>query len=80
MGTPTILTGLPLQHQSTLDHSLHLGLLFSTPTAIWSPLKFQPVQSSEALVCVVLRVLLGGLAPIQFATVALEHGCPVPSA
>lgn len=29
--------------------------------------------------CVVLRVLLGGLAPIQFATVALERGCPVPS-
>lgn len=50
-GDPAILTGPPLQHQSTLDHPLHLGLLFSTPAAIWSPLKFQPVQSSEALVC-----------------------------
>jgi len=28
---------------------------------------------------VVFRALLGGLAPIQFATVALKYGCPVPS-
>lgn len=29
--------------------------------------------------CVVLRALLGGLAPRQFPTVALERGFPVPS-
>lgn len=38
---PAVLTGLPLQRQSTLGHPCHRSLLLSTPTAIWSPHKSQ---------------------------------------